>query len=442
MLRLSPMTVRETKSIIALAIPLVIGQLGQMLLSVFDTIMVADVGVLDLAALSFANSLFIIPFVFAIGILTCISIRTSTARGKKNKQEARSVCRNGFFLATIIGTLFFLIALAAFPFLHSMGQPDDVATRSEAYYLIIMASLIPIAMSLLLKNHADALNRPWPAFWIFMGGVALNILLNTALIFGQWGFPEMGLEGAGIATLVARLVIVIAMILWFRFDKSLHPWTPTHWFKKPDWCEIRALNKLGLPAGLQTLAEVSTFAAAGLIIGAFGAEALASHQIALQASGMAFMIPLGLSMALTVRIGEVHGDHARQRSIVKTGWILTLLISCTTAAIFIFAGNYVASLFISVPEIITLAAALIFVSGMFQIVDGLQVASTGLLRGLHDTQVPAKMAIISYWTIGIPSGYCLAHFTGLQAVGMWWGLAIGLGIASILLSARLWRRIR
>ncbi len=442
MLRQSPMTVREIKSIIALAIPLVIGQLGQMLLGVFDTIMVGKVGVLDLAALSFANSLFIVPFVFAIGILTCISIRTSTARGQKNQGEARSVCRNGFYLSTIIGTVFFLVALAAFPFLHSMGQPDDVATRSEGYYLIVMASLIPCAMSLLLKNHADALDRPWPAFWIFMGGVALNILLNAALIFGQWGFPQMGLEGAAIATLVARWVIVVAMMLWFRFDRSLHPWTPTHWLKKPDWSEIRSLNKLGLPAGLQTLAEVSTFAAAGLIIGAFGAEALASHQIALQSSGMAFMLPLGISMALTVRIGEVHGDHKRQRSIVKTGWFLTILCSCTTAAIFIFAGKLVASLFIDIPEIITLAASLLVVSGIFQIVDGLQVASTGLLRGLHDTQIPAKMAILSYWAIGIPAGYCLAHFAGLQAKGMWWGLALGLAIASILLSTRLWRKIR
>ena len=442
MLHQSPMTVREIKSIIALAIPLVIGQLGQMLLGVFDTIMVGKVGILDLAALSFANSLFIIPFVFAIGILTCISIRTSTARGQKNQAEARSICRNGFYLSTIIGTVFFLVALAAFPFLHSMGQPDDVATRSEGYYLIVMASLIPCAMSLLLKNHADALDRPWPAFWIFMGGVALNILLNAALIFGQWGFPKMGLEGAAIATLVARWVIVVAMLLWFRFDRSLHPWTPTHWFKKPDWSEMRSLTKLGLPAGLQTLAEVSTFAAAGLIIGAFGAEALASHQIALQSSGMAFMIPLGISMALTVRIGEVHGDHTRQRSIVKAGWFLTILCSCTTAAIFIFAGNFVASLFIDIPEIITLAASLLIVSGVFQIVDGIQVASTGLLRGLHDTQTPAKMAIFSYWAIGIPSGYCLAHYAGLQAKGMWWGLALGLGIASILLSTRLWRKIR
>ena len=128
--------------------------------------------------------------------------------------------------------------------------------------------------------------------------------------------------------------------------------------------------------------------------------------------------------------------------IVKTGWLLTILCSFTTAAIFIFAGELVASLFIDIPELITLAASLLFVSGIFQIVDGMQVASTGLLRGLHDTKIPAKMAILSYWAIGIPAGYCLAHFGGLQAKGMWWGLALGLGIASILLSTRLWRKIR
>ncbi|MFC4993846.1 MATE family efflux transporter [Rubritalea tangerina] len=146
-------------------------------------------------------------------------------------------------------------------------------------------------------------------------------------------------------------------------------------------------------------------------------------------------------MALTVRIGEVHDDHLRQKNIVTTGWFLTLLSSCTTACIFIFAGTWVARLFINEPEIIVLAASLLAVSGIFQIVDGLQVASTGLLRGLHDTKIPAKMAILSYWVIGVPSGYLLAHYVDLEARGIWWGLAIGLGAAALMLSIRVWKKI-
>jgi MATE family multidrug resistance protein len=434
------MNLRETKSIITLAIPLVIGQLGQMLLGVVDTIMVGKVGVLDLAALSFANSLWIVPFVFGIGVLTCVSIHTSSARGKGDSPFARNVCRNGLYLGALVGLVMFLLSLAAYPFLGHLQQPPDVVARSLNYYLIIMASLIPCIMSLGLKNHADALDRPWPAFWIFMGGVALNILLNAALIFGLWGFPELGLEGAGIATFVARVCIVVGMIWWFKKDRSLTEWTPEHWIKKPDWKEIGSLLKLGFPAGLQTLAEVSTFAAAGLMIGYFGAEALASHQIALQSSGMAFMIPLGISMALTVRMGESKDDSHRQRNIVTTGWVLTLISSCTTALIFIFAGTTVASWFIDKPDIITLAASLLVVSGVFQIVDGLQVASTGLLRGLHDTRTPATIAILSYWAVGIPSGFFFAHYLDLEAKGVWWGLATGLAVASIFLSIRIWKK--
>ncbi|MFC5051731.1 MATE family efflux transporter [Rubritalea spongiae] len=434
------MNLRETKSIFTLAVPLVIGQLGQMLLGVVDTIMVGKVGVLDLAALSFANSLWIVPFVFGIGVLTCVSIHTSSARGKGETAFARNVCRNGLYLGALIGLVMFLLSMLAFPFLDQLKQPPEVVARSEIYYLIIMLSLIPCIMSLALKNHADALDRPWPAFWIFMAGVGLNILLNAALIFGLWGFPELGLEGAGISTFVARIFIVIGMIWWFSKDRSLSDWIPEHWLKKPDWKEIASLLKLGFPAGLQTLAEVSTFAAAGLMIGVFGAEALAAHQIALQSSGMAFMIPLGISMALTVRMGETGNDTQRQRSIVTTGWVLTLISSCTTAAIFIFAGTTIANWFIDNSGIVSLAASLLIVSGVFQIVDGLQVASTGLLRGLHDTRTPANIAILSYWVVGIPSGYLYAHYFGLEARGIWWGLATGLGVASLFLSARVWKK--
>lgn len=436
------MTIRELKSISLLAIPLVIGQLGQMLLGIFDTIMVGKLGVLDLAALSFANSLFIVPFVFAIGILTSISMCTSKARGLDDHQKARSICRNGLILSTVIGILFFALTLAFIPLLDKLGQPPEVVQRSYGYYTIIMASLIPCCMSLALKNHADALNRPWPAFWIFMLGVLLNVALNAGFIFGKWGFPELGLEGAAIATLITRCVIVVAMVLWFKSASSLREWTPKHWLKRPDFSEIKQLTTLGLPAGLQTLAEISTFAVAGILIGHFGAAPLAAHQITLQTNGMGFMLPLGLSMALTVRMGEIHNDPQRQRNIVTSGWFLTLLCSCSTAFLFIFARTQIAEIFVMDTEIIALASGFLVVAGLFQITDGLQIASTGMLRGLHDTKTPAKIAIFSYWVIGIPSGYLLANHTELGPVGIWWGLAIGLGVAAILLSKRLWSAMR
>lgn len=432
---------RELRSISLLAFPLIIGQLSQMLIGVADTVMVGKLGVLPLASLTFANTLFFIPFVFGIGILTCISVRTSTARGHDHPEQARNVCRNGIYLSFVLGLFCFALALLAYPLLGHLGQPADVVEYSRTFYLIIMGSLIPCLMSLMLKNHADALDRPWPAFSIFLGGVGLNVLLNQLLIFGGFGIPAMGLVGAGIATFISRTAIVIAMLAWFMSATSLRDFVPHHWFKKPDISECIAQLKLGLPAGLQTLAEVSAFSIAGLLIGHFGAEALASHQIALTTSGMSFMIPLGLSMALTVRIGESSRQPERQKRIAILGWSLTLAFSCASAALFIFGGKMVAGWYIDHPSIIQLSVGLLFVSGIFQIVDGLQVASTGMLRGLHDTHTPALIGILAYWVIGIPGGYLLAHHTSLGPKGIWWGLAAGLGTAALLMTIRLTRKI-
>lgn len=431
------MTTQEVKSILKLAIPLIIGQIGQMLLSVADTVMVGRLGVTELAALTYANTLFYLPFIFGIGILTCVSVRTARARGSDDPPAARNVCRNSLYLAILTGACFLVLSIAFLPFLHSLGQPTEVASLSKNYFLILMSSIIPCMMSIALKNHADALDRAWPAFWIFMGGVVINIFLNSLLIFGHWGFPRLGLEGAGIATLIARWLIVIAMLIWFAKATSLRQWTPERWFKAPDWAEIKQQCLLGFPAGLHTLAEVSSFSIAGLLIGHFGADALASHQIALNTSGMAFMIPLGLSMALSVRMGEAHQSVWKQKDILWTGLFLTLASSCATALLFFFGGHMLASWFIDTAHIITAAATLIGVAALFQIVDGIQVASTGMLRGLHDTRTPAIIGIISYWCVGIPSGYLLAHKAGLGPKGIWWGLAIGLATAALLLCIRL-----
>ncbi|GAA5493951.1 multidrug resistance protein NorM [Rubritalea halochordaticola] len=435
---------REIRSILALATPLIIGQLGQMLLGVIDTIMVSSLGVTPLATLTFTNSLFYIPMVFGMGIISCISVRTSTARGQKNAESARNVCRNGIFLALSVSVVFCTIALAIIPLFPYLDQPADVIDATPSYYSIVMISLIPCLMGIMLKNHADALERPWPAFWINMSGVALNVLLNWIFIFGKLGLPAMGLVGAGIATLMARIAIVVAMVIWFKKAESLKEWTPKHWFKKPDIEELKAQFKLGLPSGLQTLAEVSAFATAGLLIGHFGKVPMAAHQVALGIAGMAFMIPLGLSMALTVRIGETIGNNQRQRTIVKTGWLLTLTSSCSTAILFITSGSILAAWLVmgdQDPAIISTATTLLFVAGIFQIVDGLQVASAGMLRGLHDTKGPAVIGIVAYWIIGIPTGYYLSHQMGMEARGVWWGLAIGLGIAALFLSFRIWNKV-
>ena len=361
----------ESRLTLRLAVPLMIGQLSQMLLGVVDTLMVGHLGVTELAALTFVNSLFHVPFVFGIGLLTGISVMTSNSRGADDSAGARGSCRHGLYLATALGLALFGISWWVSLHLDSLGQPPAVAARATLFFRILMTSMIPALASIALKNHADALNRPWPPFWIFLGGVGLNVVLNWVMIHGKFGCPALGFEGAPWATLISRVAILVAMIFWLLRAKGLHEWVPYRWFRKPDFADLRRLLAVGFPASLQMGCEVAAFSLAGLIMGRFGSEAMAAHQIAITLAATAFMIPLGLSMALTVRIGEAHGagESGRLRPIVISGWLLAAGYSFLAAGIFLVFGKFLASLFISAPGVITLAASLLVIVGVFQLFD-------------------------------------------------------------------------
>ncbi|GAA5126234.1 MATE family efflux transporter [Luteolibacter yonseiensis] len=434
----------ESRLTLRLAVPLMIGQLSQMLMGVVDTLMVGHLGVNDLAALTFANSLFHIPFVFGIGLLTGVSVFTSNSRGADDAAGVRGSCRHGLYLAVALGILLFGLAWIVSLNLHSFGQPEDVAGRAQGFFRILMASVIPGLASIALKNHADALNRPWPPFWIFLGGVALNVVLNWVMINGNLGCPVLGFEGAAWATLISRVAILVAMIFWLTNAKGLREWVPYRWFRMPRFADLGRLLSIGLPASFQMLCEVSAFSLAGLIMGRFGPTAMAAHQIAITMAATAFMIPLGLSMALTVRIGEADGagETQRLRPIAVSGWWLGAGYSVIAALLLFMFGKWVASLFIDAPEVISLAGSLLMIVGFFQLFDSLQVASAAMLRGMRDARMPALMGFASYWLVGLPVGAGLAFGLKLGAIGVWWGLAAGLFVAMITLGPRLWKCTR
>ncbi|MES2438382.1 MAG: MATE family efflux transporter [Verrucomicrobiota bacterium] len=434
----------ESRITLRLALPLMIGQLSQMLMGVVDTLMVGHLGVNDLAALTFANSLFHIPFVFGIGLLSGISVFTSNSRGADDAAGARGSCRHGLYLATALGLVLFGISWIVSLNLDFFRQPADVTQRAQGFFRIIMASVIPALISIALKNHADALNRPWPPFWIFLGGVAMNVVLNWVMIYGNLGCPELGFEGAAWATLISRCAIVVVMIFWLLNAKGLREWVPYRWFRAPHFPDLGRLLSIGLPASFQMICEVSAFSLAGLIMGFFGPTAMAAHQIAITMAATAFMIPLGLSMALTVRVGEARGsgEMHRLRPIAISGWMLGACYSVLAAVAFLVLGNWVSSLFIDAPEVISLAASLLVIVGVFQVFDSLQVASSAMLRGLQDARIPALMGFAAYWLVGLPVGAGLAFGLHLGAIGVWWGLAAGLFVASITLGPRLWKFTR
>lgn len=434
---------RESAGSLRLGLPLMIGQLSQMLLGVADTLMVGHLGVTELAALTFATALFHVPLVFGIGVLTSVAVFSSNARGADRAKDARESCRNGLWLGAVIGIVLFAIAVAVMPFFPLLGQPADAVAAAKNYYLYTMFSLVPAHASFALKNHADALNRPWPPFWIFLGGVVLNVFLNWLMIYGHWGCPAMGLDGAGLATLLSRIAILVAMFVWLLRDRELTDWVPHRRWFSPCRAWLKKLSSVGFPASIQMLCEVTAFSIAGLLMGHFGATAMAAHQVAITLAGTAFMIPLGLSMALTVRVGEAAGarETVRLRPIAVSGWLITAGYAACTASVFLIFGTTLASWFVEAKEVIVLTAGLLVIVGLFQIVDGLQVASSAMLRGLQDTKITAWMGFVSYWLIGLPMSYVLAFPCGFGPRGVWWGLAAGLGIACIALGFRLHRRI-
>jgi len=302
------------------------------------------------------------------------------------------------------------------------------------YLSLLAVSLIPALASLALKNHSDSLEHPWPSFWIFLGGVILNIILNQLLIFNAgWGLP-----GAGWATLISRCAIVVAMLWWFSRSKKLVNYVPRRWFTALSQKTLRRLFFLGVPASLQVLAEWGAFLGAGILIGHFGETSLAAHQIALNTSIAFYMIPMGLAMALTMRVGRARGAGETERfaPLIASGWIITLG-SLTLTAIACTAGReLIAGFYVDDAEVIALALSLIMIVAISQAVDAFQCVSAGMLRGFEDVKIPAWAAFLAYWVVGLPLGYGLAHYAGWGAIGIWWGLASGLAVAAIFLFFR------
>ncbi|HEY3661995.1 MAG TPA: MATE family efflux transporter [Chthoniobacterales bacterium] len=426
----------------ALALPLAAGQLSQIFIALADTIMVGRLGVLPLAAATFANNVLHLPFIFGLGFSMAVSIRVSQARGAGDREAARTALRHGLYLALALGVLTLLGVWLLQPFLGIFHQEPDIVRAVPRYFFLVAASLIPALGAMAVKNHADAMNKPWTPFWIMLGAGGLNVFFNWIFIYGKLGAPRLGLDGAGVATLLARVAMLAAMIWWCVRSPAVREWVPLRWFRAPEWSAVRDLIHVGLPASLQLLAEVSAFVMATLVIGTLGPAALASHQVAITCAATIFMVPLGLSMALTVRMGEAWGagQRPRLRLILLSGWGLALGFTAFSAQLFFFFNHAIASWFLTDPAVVALAAHLLLVSAAFQVSDALQVSAGGALRGLADVKIPAWFAFIAYWGISIPLGWFLAFPLRLGVAGMWWGLTAGLTITAIALGRRIWRK--
>lgn len=433
-------TLRELRPTLRLAAPITAGQVGQMLMGVADTIMVGHVGTLALAACAFANNVLIVIAVTGYGVLTAVSVRVSHAHGAGVAPAMTHALHAGLGLSVFGGILGALLLHAVYPAFHLLGQAPGVVEEAQSYLLIVGWSLIPAWMISTARSYLDSQSRPWPGFWIMFGGVLLNVALNWVLIYGNLGASALGLAGAGWATLLSR-VATVAGLLWFVWGGRLRP---VERFRMDGawWREQWSMLRLGFPAGMQLLSEVGAFTVAAILIGRLGAVPLAAHQIAITCASTTFMVPLGVAMASTVRIAQALGAGRKEllRPIAAGSWGIGVLAMAAFAAILLVANEPIARAFVREPAVFALAASLLVIAGIFQLVDGVQVVGSGLLRGLRDTTGPMLITVTAYWLVALPLGSWLAFARNLGAQGMWVGLALGLLVAAALLVLRFLKR--
>jgi MATE family multidrug resistance protein len=303
---------------------------------------------------------------------------------------------------------------------------------------------VPVLLKLALKNHLEALHRPWmPLRWVLVG-VVLNICLNWILIYGHFGAPALGLVGAGWATLISRVISLVGLAIEYRFSVALAAARPQHWLVRLQRDELRQLFALGWPPAVQLFFEAGLFNLAAVMMGWLGVVPLAAHQVALSCAATTFMFPLGIAQALSVRVGSVRGagEPWRARAIGFGGIGAGALIMLAFACVFVAAARPIAGFFIEDPAVVELASRLLLLAALFQIFDGTQVTSMGALRGLADVRVPTAITCLGYWLLALPAARYLGFHTPLGPEGIWTGLVVGLVTCALLLLARFARMTR
>lgn len=436
----------HVRATLVLGLPLIGGQLGQFLIHVTDVIMVGWYGVPDLAALVVANSIIMVLILFGSGFAWAVMPLAAAAAESGDDLVVRRVTRMGLWASMGFAALT-IPPLVFTPDLYGlMGQPPLVADLANQYFAIAAWGVIPALVIMVLRSYLSALERTQVVLWVTLGSAVANAGFNWVLIFGNLGAPELGVTGAAIASILTNVVAMVGLAVYARWREPQHEIFVRLW--RADWGALNRVVRMGFPIGLTTLAEVGLFSAASIMMGWVSVEALAAHGIALQLATAVFMVHLGLSQAATVRAGRAYGrgdvEHLRRASMVAA--LLSLGVALATMAIFLAMPAPLIRLFLDpaepqLPAIMGIGVALLAAAALFQVADSVQVMALGVLRGVQDTRVPMVYAAVSYWLVGAPVAYVLGFVVGWGGVGIWLGLAFGLGCAAVLMLRRFWWHI-
>ncbi|MBU9696923.1 MATE family efflux transporter [Rhodobacteraceae bacterium HSP-20] len=445
-----PLTYRQHARVtLALGLPLVGSHLAQMALHVADTVMMGWYGVTELAATVLGASSFFVIFILGSGFAQAVMPMVAAALAEGDETQVRRDTRMGLWLSILYGLVCYPLFWWSGPVLLALGQKAEVAALGQDYLRIAGLGMIPALMVMALKSYLAALGRTQVVLWVTLGAVVLNVGMNWAFIFGNWGAPEMGVRGAALATLVVQGASVLALGLYAGWLPALRRFRLWQRFWRADLVAMGRVFRLGWPIGLTGLAESGMFQASALMMGWIGTVELAAHGIAMEVAALAFMVHLGLSNAVTIRTAHADGsgDMRGMRDGGLVGIALSVLFGLAMVVLFLVIPAPIIALFLDMakPEsaqIVVMGTVLLALAALFQLADAMQVMALGLLRGVQDTKVPMALAAVSYWGIGIPSSYVLAFGLGWGAVGVWLGLVVGLVFASTGLMWRFWAGYR
>ncbi|MCG8566218.1 MAG: MATE family efflux transporter [Desulfobacterales bacterium] len=421
-----------------MAVPLVVGQIGQLAMSVVDNIMVGRVGAEALAAASIGNGLFTIVMVMGIGISMAMTPLTAVAHGRGEYARCGTVLRQGLMLNMACGLLLCLLAWAGAESIRFLNQPAEIVAPATLYMKVLGLSMLPIMLFQSFRQFAEGVSILRPAMVITLAANAVNFLTNWVFIYGNLGAPALGLTGAGIATFSSRFFMALAMMAVVMKSQKMAVFDPSLRFRKVDFPLMGRLLKIGIPGACQYFFEVSAFSASAVIVGWMGTVPLAAHQVAINLASISFMVAMGISAASTIRVGNAVGRESIPdiRAAGFSAIVLVVGFMSLAGLVFVLGRYALPALYLDDIEVIYTAGALLIIVAFFQISDGVQAVAIGMLRGIPDMKIPTLITLTAYWIMGLPSGYVLAFWCDLGIYGVWWGLLISLTVSALLMVMR------
>ena len=437
----------QYKSNLRLALPVVLTQLGQILTQVADNLMVGRYGGDDpvpLAAVSFGGAVFFILFIAAIGIALGMTPLVGELYAQGDREKSAGLLQNGILFYTLLGFAMAAVQYAVIPLMYDLGQPVEVVDMAIPYYKMLVFSMPFVMLFFAFKQFLEGVGNTKVEMVVTIIANMANIGFNAVFIYGRFGLPEMGAEGAGLGTLLSRIIAPIGMIGYFynrhKYRGYLDGFSPRNY----SWATVKNLLHMGLPISMQMFLEASAFVGTGIMMGWFGKETMSANQIAVTIGNCAFMIVMSIGAATTIRVSHCYGARniGELSLAAKASYHLVLAWNAFAALVFITMRNIIPTFFSTNPEVIAIASQLLVFAALYQLSDGIQNVSVGILRGIQDVKIIMPIAFVSYWLLNLPVGYLFGFTLGMGPTGLFLGFSFGLSAAAVMMIVRIRRSVR